>query len=824
MPTRTYDTVSQRTYGPEATAAAFLLGGIGTGNVSLGSRGELRDWEIQNRPGKGHSLPNTWFAIRARTGDGATVTKVLEGPLQPPHTGSHGYHPNTGAGLPRLGDSILRGEYPVAWIEFADSALPVRVSLEAFTPLVPLDAADSGIPGVYLTYRVTNPSDHPVDVSIAGSITNPVGGVETGRFGDVQVPGGGGNINAFRREGELSGLFLRSERYGPEDLRYGDLTLLASGGEITAKPVWQRSGWFDWLRELWEDFSSDGRLDDLGITEPSADGRTDTGSLAVSARLQPGESHEFRWIVAWSFPNRINGWSEDIRVQREGAEAVRNRYATLFENSWAAAAYLVEHRDRLRALTLAYHDALFGSTLPPSVIDAVASNVTVLRSTTCFWLEDGRFLGWEGCFDEAGCCDGTCTHVWNYAQTCAFLFPELERTMRRTELLEETEPDGKMPFRARKMFEAAWDHQAAADGQLGTVMRVLREWKLSGDDAFLRDLWPKVQDALRYAWRIWDTDGDLVLDGEQHNTYDIEFHGPNPLTGMYALGALRAAEEMARALGDDKSARRYREAFERSGPRLLELCWNGEYLEQRLADVDTHPYQHGTGCLSDQLLGQQLAHLYGLGYLLPEERARQAIEAVHRHNFRRDVSDHVNLQRTYVLNDEAGLLVCSWPRGGQPRRPFPYSDEAWTGMEYQVATHLIYEGLIEEGLEIVRAARERHDGVRRNPWNEVECGNHYARSMSSWGLLVALSGFTCDLPRGEIGFAPRINAEDFRTFWSTGRAWGIYTQRRDPATGRLVPEIRVLYGDAVGLAVHACDTALRLGEIDHDRRGLARNS
>jgi uncharacterized protein (DUF608 family) len=810
-PAQAYSPGPQRTYGREAGAAAFLLGGIGTGNVSLGSRGEFRDWEIFNRPAKGSTLPNTYFCVRAQAHGEPPVTRVLESALRPPHTRSHGYHQSVAAGLPRLADSRLRGEYPLVWIEFEDPDLPIELRLEAFTPLIPLDAEDSGIPGAYLTYRARNVSDRSVDVSIAGCIINPVGEVGHGRFGHPSLPPGGGrNLNEFREGPGFSGFFLRSLAFPPGDLRYGDVSLVTQDGPVTRKPVWRRSEWaHEWLQEFWDDFSSDGKLEDLGLDTPSGEGVADTGSLAVSATLAPGETRDYRFILAWYFPNRLNGWSEQVRVRREGREVARNRYAARFASSWDVAAYLVAHRERLERLTRDFHGALFGSSLPPYVLDAVASNITALRSPTCFRLEDGRFLGYEGCFDDAGCCDGTCTHVWNYAQTAAFLFPALERDMRRTEFLEETAPDGEMKFRARRMFESLWDHQAAADGQLGSVMRVLREWKLSGDDEFLRALWPRVQSALRYAASYWDTDGDLVLDGAQHNTYDIEFYGPNPLTGVFFLGALRAAREMALHLGEEDAAQRYAEAFERSSRRLEELTWNGEYYEQRLDDVD-HPYQHGIGCLSDQLLGQQLAHLLGLGYLLPPERVRSALSAVYRHNYRTDFTHHVNCQRTYVLDGEAGLLVCSWPRGSRPRVPFPYSDEVFTGIEYQVAAHLIYEGFLDEGLAIVRAVRDRHDGVRRNPWDEVECGHHYVRSMASWGLLIALSGFQFDLPRGEIAFAPAVNADDFRTFWSTGRAWGTYSQRKDPATGEWDVDVRVLYGDASGLTVRTPAEVIRL--------------
>jgi hypothetical protein len=202
-----------------------------------------------------------------------------------------------------------------------------------------------------------------------------------------------------------------------------------------------------------------------------------------------------------------------------------------------------------------------------------------------------------------------------------------------------------------------------------------------------------------------------------------------------------------------------------------ELLFNGEYYVQQLPPGDTHRYQFGDGCLADQLFGQTLAHLTGLGHLFPAEHVRSAIAAVHRHNLRRDVADHDNVQRSYAVAGDGGLLLCSWPNGGRPALPFVYSDEVWTGIEYQVATHLVYEGLVDEALEVVRTVRARHDGVRRNPWNEAECGNHYARSLAAWGLVVALSGAQANVQRGELGFAPAIGGA-FSCVFSTGTAWG----------------------------------------------------
>jgi hypothetical protein len=383
--------------------------------------------------------------------------------------------------------------------------------------------------------------------------------------------------------------------------------------------------------------------------------------------------------------------------------------------------------------------------------------------------------------------------VWNYAQTVAHLFPALERSARRTEFLHETLENGRMRFRTNSVFgNEPFEFHPAVDGQLGTIVRLYREWRFSGDDAFLAELWPAARRALEFAFTTWDANGDNVLDSQQHNTYDIEFYGENSLANSMFFAALRAGAEMAEHTGDADAAHRYTEAAEVGSARMDELLYNGEYYDQRVTDVDEHRYQYGAGCLSDQLLGQTLAHLTGLGHVLPAEHVRSAVGAIFRHNFRSDFSEYHSVQRTYALNDDRGLVLCSWPNGGRPRIPFVYSDEVWSGIEYQVATHLVYEGLVDEGLEIVRAVRERHDGVRRNPWNEVECGNHYARSMASWGVLVALSGLSWDGRSRSLRMAPHTAAlrrGHGRLFLATAAGWGEVELSRDGA------EVRLLWGE-----------------------------
>jgi non-lysosomal glucosylceramidase len=799
--------------GSSLAEVAFPLGGIGTGNVSLGGRGQLRDWEIFNRAGKGTILPNTFFALRAQIGYDAPITRVLEGQLLPPHRESHGYHPSVNAGLPRMTHTTFTGAYPIANVTFSDPSLPLDISLEAYTPFIPLDPADSGLPCAILSYTITNRSEQTVQITLAGSLANAIGGIGRDRYSNLSGGGVGQNYNEIRTGTGLTGLYMSSQRYSADSEHYGSMVLATDHPNTTLKRAWLRGAWYDYLREYWDDLATDGLLTDLGYDTPSAEGLSDTGSLGVIDTLSPAEQRTYRFFLTWHMPNRARGW------EKGDGPTDQVYYATRFSNAWEVAEYLASNIASLDATTHAFQQAIFGGSLPAEVADAISANIVAVRSPTCFWLADGRFYGWEGCFDDGGCCAGSCTHVWSYAYTAAYLFPALERSMRETEFVVETEPSGYQSFRTYKTFDDVfiwgWGDQkpeAAVDGQMGSILRAYREWLLSGDRAWLSRLWPHVKRAMAFAEAQWDTDRDGVLDGRQHNTYDIEFFGPNPLCAIYYLAALRASEQLALAMGDSQFAQACQQAFAKAAPAVDTMLWNGEYYQQRLEDIDSHPYQHGAGCLSDQLLGQLHASLLGLGDVIPAERAKSALLAIVEHNFRESFHDHVNCQRSYVLNDDQGLILCSWPQGGRPRFPFPYSDEVWTGIEYHVAAHLIYAGAGTQGLKLVQAARARHDGIARNPWDEVECGHHYARAMSSWMLLPALTGFQCNAAEGWIRFdlSPELLRGDRASvFWSNGLSWGVFVQQRtDQAIWQ--PSIVVLGGNASGLRVHACGQTIQI--------------
>ena len=751
---------------------ALPLGGIGTGTVSIGGRGQLRDWELFNRPQKGNTLPYTFPAIRIKPEGGEPIVRVLESKLLPPFIEWGGMAPNRVCGLPRLKEAIFHGEYPFANIDFRDPKLPVKIDLAAFNPMIPLNEKDSSIPTAILRYRVTNTSGKKIDGTIAWSIQNAVGG--------------DGRVNEYVDAGSYRGVRLINPSIKPDDFAFGSMALVTTHKDVTHRKAWPAAGWWDAAQQIWDDFRAHGEF-----TTPDPDKPSDIATLGLKFSLQPGESVELPFIFTWYFPNRENTWNGEPEVK--GAK-LRNRYANWWEHAWEIGDYVAKNMARLEHESRLFSDALYSSTLPAIALDAAGSNMSIMRTQTGLFLDDDHFYAFEGCADQGGCCPMNCTHVWNYEQAMAHLYPRLERTMRLTDFTVNVEEDGKMAFRTLlPTGKALWKFHAAADGQMGCILKYYREYLLSGDMEFLKLIYPAAKRALSFVWLTWDKDEDGMMEAIQHNTYDIEFIGANTMMGTLYLGALKAMEKISEILGEDQYAAKCKAIYDRGSAKHVEKLFNGEFFFQD-CDPKTAPrYQFGPGCLADQLLGQWFCEVIDLGYVLPEDKVKSALGAIFKHNWKSDLSDHESVQRTYALNDEAGLLLCTWPNGGRPEYPFTYADEVWTGIEYQVAGHLIYEDMLEEGLAIVKAVRDRHDGIARNPWDEFECGHHYARAMASWSLILALSGFHYDARERLIAFAPKVNVDDFRCFYSTGSGWGTYAQKAS-ASG-ISAKIGVTWGE-----------------------------
>ena len=759
---------------------ALPIGGIGTGTVSLSGRGELCDWEIMNIPGKHYSTVTPgvnapFFAIHVQSAGAAPTTTLLAGPLYPQEYDHYEGRPVNQHGFPRFSTATFDAAYPFGQVHLSDSGLPVKVTVKGFNPMIPGDAEASGLPVAVLSYEVTNETPQPMEVSVCGSLRNFIG-KDGSKYridwkGDYIPLGARKNQNRFREAPSFSGLYFYSDSVDRNDPAWGTIALVTEAAAgVTHRTSSTPDDWNNAMLNFWDDFSDDGAL-----TEQPSSGEDDPmASLSVKKTIAPHATECFTFYLTWSFPNR-KAWSRTV---------VGNYYCKAFPDAWTAAEKILPQIPQLEQKTLGFVGALLGSSYPEVVKEAALFNSSALRSQTAFRIADGHLMGWEGVMDRFGSCEGSCTHVWNYEVATPFLYGALARTMRDVEFNYATKANGLMNFRAAlPLSEASKASSPAADGQMGCIMKFYREWQLSGDPSFLKDNWPQVKKVLSFAWisKGWDGNQDGVMEGEQSNTMDVSYYGPNPQMQFWYLGALRAAEEMSKAMRDKPFEKKCHDLYV-SGRRWTDAnLFNGEYYEQKITDPETFAfldlsdpkvkipdYQLWKGCLVDQLVGQYMAHICGLGDLAAPEHLKTTMQSVMKYNYVADFSRHFNNMRSYVMGDESGLLMASWPKG-RLKVPFPYFAETMTGFEYSAAVEMAYEGMESDALKCVTSIRNRFDGAKRSPFDEPECGRHYARSMASWALLLAWSDFHYSAVEKTMNFTSRPG----RYFWSNGYAYGV---------------------------------------------------
>ncbi len=766
--------------GARLNRVAFPMGGMGAGMICLEGTGALSHFSLRHKP-EVFNEPCTFAAICIKGKQ--NVARVLEGPVPTwklfghPGAGNGGAGPSIG--LPRFREAAFNAKFPFGVVTLHDKDIPLAVEITGWSPFEPNDADSASLPVAAMEYRFTNESAAPVEAVFSWNTRN---------FMAMR-----GNPDAVRATPGGFVLWGDAGKDKPQDEGAFSATVTEAGTKVNH--AWFRGGWFDPLTMAWREVASGECVERAPLTEG---GSSPGASLFVPFTLAPRQSRtivlRFAWYVGQSA----------VRTGKEpaGAAAVpgtyRAWYAGKFADIGAITDHWREHYKELRTNTQRFSDCFQDSTLPPVVLEAVAANLTILKSPTVLRQADGRLWAWEGCGDNGGCCDGSCTHVWNYAQALPHLFPALERTLRETEFGPSQDDRGHQTFRsALPIRPVSHDFHAAADGQLGGIMKVHRDWRISGDTTWLRPLWPKIRKSLDYCIETWDPRHKGWLEEPHHNTYDIEFWGPDGMCTSFYLGALHCAVRMGQALRDDVAP--YADLLDKGLRRMEQELYDGEYFIQKvqwkdlrakspiemksmvgnysaeaaaLMEKEGPKYQYGTGCLSDGVLGSWMALVCGAGQVLDAKKIASHLRAVHRYNLKRDLTAHVNPQRpSYACGAEGGLLLCTWPKGGELALPFVYSNEVWTGIEYQVASHLILMGQVAEGLEIVRVCRDRYNGRVRNPFNEYECGHWYARAMSSYALLQSLSGARYDAVEKVLHLDPAIKG-DFRCFLSTATGYG----------------------------------------------------
>lgn len=807
-------------YGGDNTKEiSFPLGGIGSGSIGLAGNGHLIDWEIFSHPDKGRHNGYSHFAIKAERNGQVIDARLLQGDyqgnasgtlnqrdrLRKKHTG-FGCGPNVEmlAGMPHFATTEFMGDFPFAEMSFHDHHFPGEVRLIAWSPFIPNHEDDSSLPLACFEWEITNTSDDALDYTISCSLQNMLSETTS--------------CNTFHQESDQHIMSLAQSQWQRGDPRYGEIAIATDSKDISYQEYWFRGSWFDSLSIFWRDFCQPGKLKNRQYSVNGKNGQ-DCATLASHCHIPAGESRTIKFYISWYMPTTWNYWQKWYNKENfelvqyddyNGESTWSNYYAILFDSAEHVIQYAFGHAERLKKLSQKFCHALNESTLPTAIREAISANLAVFKSPTCLRLEDGSFYGWEGSLDDIGCCEGSCVHVWTYAQALAFLFPRLSRSQRDLNQRFNLRASGSLSFRLMlPLGSPVFDFRACADGQFGEIINIYRDWLICGDKHWLQEKWLAVESMLTFAWSKensdrWDLQASGILTGRQHHTLDMELFGPNPwLTGIY-LTALQAGILIAYILGHKKQAEHWENILSHGRSQIDTLFFNGEYYQQRIDLADKSllspyyqehektwnndsgniydfywndetqqlKYQIGDGCHIDQLMGQWLAELCNMPLIFPKKNAEKALRSIWKYNFR-SMREHTNPCRSFALDDEKGTCICFWPNE-KPLIPIPYAEEMMTGFEYQVASHMIANGLTTEGIELVQAIRQRFSGHNRNPWNEFECGSNYARSLASYGLLIAWSGFRFDMSEHRIVFHPAENElQEQRYFWSLNDGWGM---------------------------------------------------
>jgi len=802
--TRSFNEIYENEY---LSRIAFPMGGIGTGMICLEGTGGISHVSVRNKP----DIFNEPFMFAAISVKGLeNCAKVLEGPVPGWKLFGLATSGNGSArgvcGYPHFEKASFRCRFPFVTVKLQDDDIPMDVSLTGWSPFLPGDADNSSWPVASIEYTFKNTSNQDIEAVFSYHAENFM------RMETITEWG-----RRYDTEGSVSGIrngFLLEQSCQPDKPHYkGDFAIFTDHRNTITDLAWFRGGWFDARTMIWKDLS------EFTFDEDTTTVGSQGASIYVPLDLEPGEEETVRLQMAWYVPHselRTGPPPTDDELSQARQTACDPSTGCcppgtrdLYYEPWYAGRFkdindLVKKwssgYEELRSASRLFSDAFYTSSLPDEVLEAVAANLSILKSPTVLRQKDGRLWAWEGCHDNSGCCAGSCTHVWNYAQAVPNLFPDLERTLRETEFTVSQNMEGHQTFRSLlPIRQVGHGFHAASDGQLGGIMKMHREWRISGDTEWMKELLPAVKSSLDYCINTWDPDRKGVLEEPHHNTYDIEFWGPDGMCTSFYLGALSAFINMGEAADLDVSE--YREIFQKGKTYMENELFNGEYFFQEvkwqglkspdptnmeiqsfgggyspealeLLKKEGPKYQYGNGCISDGVLGNWIGEMSFVDNFLDKEKVRSHLVSVHKYNFKTDLSDHVNPQRPgYANGHEGGLLLCSWPKGDEPSLPFVYSNEVWTGIEYQVASHLMIAGEVEKGLDIVRAARKRYDGRVRNPFNEYECGHWYARAMSSYGMIQGLTGLTYDAVDKKLKIDSRVG-DDFTSFVCTQSGWG----------------------------------------------------
>ncbi|HUZ60051.1 MAG TPA: GH116 family glycosyl-hydrolase [Hanamia sp.] len=766
------------------------VGGICAGGVYVGGDGRLWLWDIFNQNQLGvitEVLPVPLESFRLKEINNTEGSLYLEpltetGPLQQGFALS--VKSNGTTSIKRLHQDdweeiIFEATYPVATIKYIDKAFPVEVTMQAFSPFIPGNAKDSGLPATVQVISLRNVSADNIEVEVIGWLENKL------LYNSEKYNKDFTRINRLSIDKSIGGISLECST-GNDELKKA-----ADYGNMFFAVLSKNAKCIDDVFKSKEEDAS--KIKDLvrgSQTGPMA-------GIICKSMLDAGQSTSLDFAISWYTPNICFYCSEDGKsVNPQGMTvqgADTHYYSTFFENAEAVANYLAQKYQVLKEQTILWKETWYDSTLPWWFLERTFMNISTMATTTTHRFQSGRYYAWEG----VGCCHGTCTHVYSYAQAISRIFPELERdTRERVDLgVGYDDATGMIRYRGEKTGPSI-------DGQAGTVLRIYREHQMSSDYTFLRNYWPKIKKAIIFVMEQ-DKNHDGMEDTPMENTLDALWHGEISWIVGLCIAAVRAGQAMAEEMNDTRFAEQCREYVEKGSRNMESYLFNGEYFIHR-PDPKIGKKEIGSfnTCDIDQVYGQCWAWQVNLGRILSKEKTMSALQSLWKYNYMPDVGPYIKKHpggRFYALAGEGGMIMNTNPErdvnpyGNAKAWQIGYFSECMSGFEHMVASHMMAEGMAQESLVLTRSIHDRYHAYKRNPFNEIECSDHYGRAMASYGTFISVCGFAYHGPKGHIGFSPRLTPEDFRAPFTSAKGWGTFSQKRNE--NLFSANLKVKYGE-----------------------------
>jgi non-lysosomal glucosylceramidase len=746
-------------------------GGICCGGIYAGGDGRLWLWDIFNQNQTGvvtKVLPVKLESFNLKEIDNVEGTLYLE-PLTKTSPLQQGFalsiHQNGVTTVKRLqqddwDEVTFESTYPVATIRYTDKNLPLEVCVEAFSPFIPGNAKDSGLPATIQSISLKNTSaDSSLSVEIIGWLENKM------LWNTEKKNAGFLRVNDAVKNPLFKGITLDCQTADKELEKAADY-----GNMCFATTEKNAIGIADVAK-------SKDRYAAAISNLVKVSGQSPIAGIAVGHRIKPGQEAKTDFIISWYTPN-ITFSNRPDPHEVTAQDAFTHYYTTHFGSAGAVTAYIADNYDSLKRQTFLWKDTWYDSTLPWWFLERTFANISTLSTTSTHRFQSGRYYAWEG----VGCCHGNCTHVYQYAHAVSRIFPELEKdTRERVDLgIGYEEATGMIRIRGEKTGPSI-------DGQAGTVLRIYREHQMSPDYTFLQKNWPKIKKAVIFVMEQ-DKNHDGMEDTPMENTLDALWHGEISWIVGLCIAAARAGQVMAEEMNDTDFAGQCRQYVELGSKNMETYLFNGEYFIHR-PDPAVGKKEIGSfnTCHIDQVYGQSWAWQVNLGRILSKEKTMSALHALWKYNYMPDVGPYIKIHtggRFYALAGEGGMIMNTNPSnddnpyGNAKAWQVGYFSECMSGFEHQVASHMMAEGMAEEAMILTRSIHDRYHAYKRNPFNEIECSDHYGRAMASYGTFISACGFTYHGPKGHIGFAPQLTPENFKAPFTAAEGWGTYSQQR----------------------------------------------